>query len=180
MTKQKSFVSFTLHPDPNWHGTRMEPLLMVPTIWWISAETDILWPFRVSMLPSLANIHVVPQTLMEKTKKPLKCQVSNCCLETLFTPTIYFGYNTINKKNPFWNETDSSLFLPVEVLYLESGTKATNHLERFNFPSFNCFFFYFCPLFHGPSTNCKIISDEQCWTILLSKITVNVIANGST
>ena len=101
MTKQKSFVSFTLHPDPNWHGTRMEPLLMVPTIWWISAETDILWPFRVSMLPSLANIHVVPQTLMEKTKKPLKCQVSNCCLETLFTPTIYFGYNTINKKNPF-------------------------------------------------------------------------------
>ena len=101
MTKQKSFVSFTLHPDPNWHGTRMEPLLMVPTIWWISAETDILWPFLVSMLPSLANIHVVPQTLMEKTKKPLKCQVSNCCLETLFTPTIYFGYNTINKKNPF-------------------------------------------------------------------------------
>ena len=70
------------------------------------------------MLPSLANIHVVPQTLMEKTKKPLKCQVSNCCLETLFTPTIYFGYNTINKKNPFQNETDSSLFLPVEVLYL--------------------------------------------------------------
>ena len=118
MTKQKSFVSFTLHPDPNWHGTRMEPLLMVPTIWWISAETDILWPFLVSMLPSLANIHVVPQTLMEKTKKPLKCQVSNCCLETLFTPTIYFGYNTINKKNPFQNETDSSLFLPVEVLYL--------------------------------------------------------------
>ena len=172
---------------------------MDPTIWWISAETDILWPFLVSMLPSLANIHVVPQTLMEKTKKPLKCQVSNCCLETLFTPTIYFGYNTINKKNPFCC-CYSSLFLPLKLklkFYIpeeESGTKATNHLERFNFPSFNCFFFYFCPLFHGSSTNCKIISDTKwnnfvqttkvffarihCWTIL-SKITVNVIANGS-